>query len=298
MELRHGPQSAEALQPALAPELPEGRSCRNCGEALAGKFCWSCGQEDVAPHPTVRELASDLLGEIFSLDSRLLRTLRPLLLQPGALTRDYLAGRRVRFVSPLKIYLVAALIFFGLLALLPKTNVSVERGSGQISTPSGRGTRVFFSLPERYPFFDRELQAASARAKANPQAFTDAVIANAPRVFFLLLPAFALLLYLFYWRGWHYLDHLVFALHYHAFVFLNLTALIVLGRPWVPSIVAWVLGLLLWIGLLVYLPIALRRVYGGSRIMTLLKLFVLGILYCLVFSSGIFLVVVETLWLF
>lgn len=298
MKLGHGPQSADDFQPAPAMELPEGRSCLNCGEALAGKFCSACGQEDVAPHPTVQELASDLLGELFSLDSRLLRTLRPLLLRPGALTRDYLAGRRVRFVSPLKIYLIAALLFFGLLALLPKTNVSVVRGPGQISAPRGRGSRVRFNLPERYPFFDRQLQAASARARANPQAFTDAVITNAPRVFFLLLPAFALLIYLFYWRGWRYLDHLVFALHYHAFVFLNLTALIVLGRPWVPSIVAWVLGVLFWIGLLVYLPIALRRVYGGSRTMTLLKLFVLGILYFLVFSSGISLVVVGTLWLF
>jgi hypothetical protein len=59
-----------------------------------------------------------------------------------------------------------------------------------------------------------------------------------------------------------------------------------------------VLGVLLWIGLLAYLPIALRRVYGGSWLMTLLKLFSLGVLYCLVFASGVFLVVVGTLWIF
>ena len=63
MGLGHGPQLADDLQPAPAMELPEGRFCLNCGEALAGKFCSACGQEDVAPHPTVRELASDLLIE-------------------------------------------------------------------------------------------------------------------------------------------------------------------------------------------------------------------------------------------
>jgi len=288
---------AEALQPAPAPELSEDRSCLNCGEVLVGPFCCRCGQEDVALHPSVRQLVSELLGEIFSFDTRLLRTLRPLLMRPGALTRDYLAGRRVRFVSPLKIYLIAALIFFGLLALLPKTNVIV-RGSSQAAAPPRGGTHVIFTLPERYPFFDRQLQAASARAKANPQAFTDAVITNTPRVFFLFLPAFSLLLYLFYRRDWHYLDHLVFALHYHAFVFLDLTALIVLGRPWVPSAVARALILLLWIGLFIYLPIALRRVYGGSWARTLLKLLGLGILYILVFASGVLVVVVGTLWLF
>jgi hypothetical protein len=290
---------AEALQPAPSPEIPAGRSCLNCGETLVGKYCSRCGQKDVDLHPTVRELASDLVGEIFSLDTRLLRTVVPLVFRPGALTRDYLAGRRVRFVSPLKVYLIAALLFFGLLALLPKTNVTVERGqTRRFGMTEGGGTRVSFSLPERFPVFDRQLQAASARAKANPQAYTDAVIANAPRVFFLLLPAFALFLALFYRGEWHYLDHLVFALHYHAFVFLNLTTLTVLGRPWVPSMVAWVLFPLLVISLFAYLPVALRRVYGGSRTMTFFKLFGLGSLYLVVFWAGVMLVVFGTLWLF
>jgi len=279
-------------------ETPEGRSCRNCGEALIGKFCHHCGQEDLPLHPTLRQLASELLGEFFSFDSRLLRTLRPLLARPGALTQDYLTGRRIRFVSPLKTYLIAALIFFGLLALLPKTNVAVYRGFKPAALPAGGGTHVVFTLPEHYSVFDRELGAASARAKANPQAFTDAVITNLPRLFFLLLPAFALLLSLFYRQGWHYLDHLVFALHYHAFVFLNLTALFVLGRPWVPSAIAWVLGAFLWIGLFVYLPLALRRVYGGSWPRTLSKLFGLGFLYFLVFAACIFPVMAWTLWTF
>jgi hypothetical protein len=80
---------AEALQPAPLPETPEGRSCLNCGETLVGKYCSRCGQEDVDLHPTVRELASDLVGEIFSLDTRLLRTVVPLVFRPGALTRDF-----------------------------------------------------------------------------------------------------------------------------------------------------------------------------------------------------------------
>ena len=154
MELRQAPRLAEALQAAPAQEVPEGRSCRNCGEALVGKFCWSCGQEDLPLHPSLRQLASELLGEFFSFDSRLLRTLRPLLFRPGVLTRDYLAGRRIRFVSPLKIYLIAALIFFGLLSLLPKTGVAVYRGSKPVALPAGGKTLVTFTLAERFPFFD------------------------------------------------------------------------------------------------------------------------------------------------
>ncbi len=291
---------AEALQSVLLPEVAKGRACLNCGETLGGKFCSQCGQKDGEPHPTLSQLASELVGEFVSVDSRHLRTLRLLLFRPGQLTRDYLAGRRIRFLSPLKTYLLASVLLFGLLALLPKAHVSVVTGVplNAAPAPAKHGTELSFSLPERYPIFDRQLQAAAARAKANPQAFAEAVRANVPRVFFLLLPAFALFLRLFYRGGWHYLDHLVFALHYHAFVFLDLTALAVLRRPWVPSAVAWVLGPVCVLGLLAYLPIALRRVYGGSRGRTLLKLLGLGALYFLVFGAGLALMVLATLWLF
>jgi hypothetical protein len=294
---------AEALKSSVRAEIEPARSCLNCGEELTGKFCSCCGQEDGELHPTVRGLALDLLGEIFSFDTRFLRTLRPLLVRPGELTQAYLAGHRIRFIAPLKTYLLASVLFFGLLALIPSANVSVV-SQGPLGAPKPAaappegGTQVSFTLPEHYPFFDRQFQVASARAKAHPRAFGAAVFDSLPRVFFLLLPAFALFLRLFYRQGWHYLDHLVFALHYHAFVFLDLTALVVLGRPWVPSGVAWGLGLLCVLGLLVYLPIALRRVYGGSRGTTFLKLLGLGALYFTAFVSCLGVLVLTTLWRF
>jgi hypothetical protein len=288
------------LKPVGLPETAEGRPCRNCGETLAGKFCSQCGQADAELHPTLRQLISELVGEFVSFDSRHLRTLFLLLFRPGQLTRDYLAGRRIRFLSPLKTYLLASVLFFGLLALLPRANVSVVRGRPFAAPPppAQHGTQVSFTLPERYPVFNRQLQAAAARAKADPQAFAKAVRANLPRVFFLLLPAFALFLRVFYRDGWHYLDHLVFALHYHAFVFLDLTALALLGRSWMPSAVAWGLGPVFVLGLLVHLPIALHRVYGGSRGRTFLKLLGLGALYFAVFGACVALLVVGTLWRF
>lgn len=273
--------------------------CLNCGEKLLGGYCWRCGQEAVDLHRPLRELLSGLVEDVFSLDTRLLRTLGPLFIRPGLLTREYLAGRRARYVRPLKTYLIAALVFFAVVALLPKENVAVLRGR-EAPPPGRKGEgRVTFNLPERFPLFDRPLQAAGARAREHPQEFADAFFDNLPRGFFLLLPTFALLLKLFYWRqDRYYLDHLVFALHYHSFVFLDFVLVLLLGRPWVPDPLAWFLVPILGLGLLLYLPLALRRVYGGSWGMTVLKLLGLGVTYSLVFGLGIFLLVSVTLALF
>ncbi len=274
-------------------------TCLNCGEPLLGDFCWSCGQEAVDLRPSFRQLAGELVGDVLNLDTKLLRTLKPLLFRPGAVTRDYLEGRRIGHVTPLKIYLIAVLVFFGLVALLPRTSVSVfTRGERRTVDRTG-DLKVSFELPAHYPVFDEALQTASARAKAHPQEFGHAVFDNLPRAFFLLLPVFALLLELFYRpQDGYYLDHLVFALHYQAFVFLALTVLFVLGRPWVPGAVAWILGAVTLAGLAVYLPLALRRVYGGSWPATFLKLFGLGVGYVMAFAGVVCLLVLATLSLF
>ena len=75
------------------------------------------------------------------------------------------------------------------------------------------------------------------------------------------------------------------ALYYHAFVFLDFSLLFLAGRigPFLPAPVRIVIGLILFGWLLAYLPIALRRVYGGSRLMTGVKLVSLGVLYVLAF---------------
>jgi Protein of unknown function (DUF3667) len=273
--------------------------CLNCGEKLLGKYCWRCGQEAADLHRPFRELFSGLVDDVFSLDTRLLRTLVPLFFRPGLLTREYLAGRRARYVRPLKIYLIAALVFFGVVALLPKENVHVVRGQESPAAIPEGGSRLTFKVPERFPLFDRPLQEASARAREHPQEFADAFFDNLPRVFFLLLPAFALLLKLFYWRqDRYYVDHLIFALHYYAFVFLDTVLLLLLGRSWAPDLLAWVLMPILGLGLVLYLPLALRRVYGGSWWMTVLKLLALAVTYTFVFGFGMLLVISVTLAFF
>lgn len=105
-----------AVPPAGATQrraVSHTRSCANCGTPLAGKYCAECGQrhhEQPVHHfwHFVRETTEDLTHA----DSRLWQTLIALLFRPGFLTREFLEGRRVRYLPPIRLYLVVSVIFF------------------------------------------------------------------------------------------------------------------------------------------------------------------------------------------
>ncbi len=101
-------------------------ACLNCGAPLAGAFCAACGQRDVPPYPSVRELAAEAISEFSGWDGRLASSVRALILRPGLLTHEFLEGRRARYISPLRLYLTASLIYFVLAAAAP--NVKLESG--------------------------------------------------------------------------------------------------------------------------------------------------------------------------
>ena len=95
----------------------EGTHCRNCEFTLKGQYCSNCGQRARIRMITVWELLRDLFGDIFEFDSRLWRSLVPLILKPGHLTLEYLEGRRVRYMPPFRMYLVISVLFFLLISL-------------------------------------------------------------------------------------------------------------------------------------------------------------------------------------
>ena len=271
---------------------PANGACANCAEPLAGEFCSRCGQQAIDLHRPFSDLFSDVVGDILNLDTRLVRTLHPLMLKPGQVAKDYIAGRRVSHVPPLKAYLIAALIFFSLFTVFPSeapVRVFVQGSAEEQAAKSERGSRTFFSLPPSVSYYNDWYQGAVARAMRQPEAFAHAVYSNVPRAFFFLLPLFALFLELLYRKQGYLVDHLVVALYYHAFVFLNFSLLFLASHvgPYLPAPLRIVIGLILFGWLLAYLPMALRRVYGGSRLMTGAKLVSLGVLYVLAFFTVI-----------
>jgi hypothetical protein len=93
--------------------------CENCGQELRGHYCSNCGQAAVSYHRSFRHVVVDVLDSFLNWDSKFIRSLGLLLWKPGWLTNQFLEGKRVRFVHPLRLYLLVSIVFFLCARLVP-----------------------------------------------------------------------------------------------------------------------------------------------------------------------------------
>ncbi|WP_295685987.1 DUF3667 domain-containing protein [uncultured Nevskia sp.] len=103
--------------PKLEPAPVDGPFCRDCGARADINFCPVCSQETRIEMPTVGHFVAEFAEQTLALQGQLWRTLYSLLFKPGQLTLDYVAGRRQRYVRPLRLYLAISISFFAVLGI-------------------------------------------------------------------------------------------------------------------------------------------------------------------------------------
>ena len=239
-------------------------------------------------------MAAEGIQDQLSLGAELPVTLAALLFRPGHLTREYLAGRIVRYVPPLRLYLVASLAFFFILSWTADFGGVLDEARGEVAAeadsvnaaaalivtrPDGRliGIQLDTTGPGVLTPTKRGIQRRIERLNGMDKEvlyreFLAGFQRNAPRAVFLLLPIYALVLKLLYFRRTRlYAEHFIFALHVHAFAFALFTLTFILPE-WLDSLV-----LLVWMP--VYIFLAMRRVYEQSIPKTLLKYAILFFAY-------------------
>jgi len=276
---------------------PPGPACLNCGEVLAvrtggdaPRYCPACGQETNVAPPTLREFAQQFGGAYFSTEGALWRTLKLLLFKPGELTRLYLAGRRKHYVLPLRLYLTISVLVLLLVRVagnggVVKVNIrpdqppspAAETSKFSLSMAGGRaGLRDGVFYCDNLPGWvctrlERRLKVEPKELARELEQLKDRFLSNLGSAMFVLLPGFALWLKLVYRnRRMRYTEHLVFALHVHAFWFIAL-AFTLPDTVWlsIPAFTA-----VPW-----HTMVAMRRVYGGRRWPRFLRAAVVSLLY-------------------
>lgn len=219
---------------------------------------------------------------MLGVDGRLLSTAR-LLLQPGRLTVDYLAGRRAAHVGPVRIYLACSALLFALLALRPPDPTPPRDefrmfGIARVSVAIPDSVATHLARSEHPTVFERALLRMRAAVRAGPDrhAELEGRIVNAvPQAFFVMVPAYAAAMWLVATRPRrHYPAHLCYAVHLHAFAFAAfaaaLAAQIALQRAADVRSVAAINVLLqalfasASVAVLAYSLLAYRRVYGAT----------------------------------
>src|SRR6266699_3388623 len=86
--------------------------CENCGAELSGKYCAQCGQPAIDYRRSFRHVIVDVLDSFLNWDSKFFATIGLLIVKPWRLTNEFLAGRRVRYLHPARLYLLASILFF------------------------------------------------------------------------------------------------------------------------------------------------------------------------------------------
>ena len=234
---RHAAASPPPAAPAAAGmRVPGELPCPNCGSPRLRSFCPDCGQ--AAPAPTdysLRAYAGELVGQITNADGKLARTLWALVARPGVLTAEHLHGRRARYLRPLQLFLLANVLLFVAAPQVPLFSYSLEKYLRYAPPSPTLAAALVRQATTRG--HTHAAGAGGAAFEAYERRFDTRVEAQRKSLVILLAPGLALALRILFARrrGLHgvparYGEHLVFALHSLAFVWLLLAGLGVLSR--------------------------------------------------------------------
>jgi hypothetical protein len=303
--------SDTAITPTAAQEVTQEATtparmyayCRNCGAHAPGKFCGECGQETKLHPPSAWEFVHEFITHYIALEGKLWRTLGNLFFKPGKLTTEYLAGRKRRYVLPLRLYLTFSIIaLFLVRAVVDVQGPSAEQfakafegkqisvdliNAGSVRAVIKDGKFVCENLPLWMCERLRKRYDKDARGLAEEVSHVASRFMGKWGVaMFILLPLFALWLKLVYFkRNMRYGEHVVFTLHLHAFWFAMLIVMTALPQS-VSDLAAFAIP--------VYAVWAMQRVYGGRWWATALRAGAVTFLYV---PSLLFATVLLGLWI-
>lgn len=239
-------------------------TCTNCGAAGAEVYCARCGEKQPGHHDlTVTHFAHDVVHELVHLDSKLFTTLKLLVARPGFLTAEYFAGRKKRYIGPIRLFLTLfAIQFLAYTAYKPAAMWDVQK----------------FARFDKGGKLQQMIDRKAVKHRTTAEEWAERVNHRWQKILslsqFVTVAGLAVVLKLVYWRRRRYLvEHLVFAAHYLSFTYLFALALwplyAVIGFELGPTQQAiTVVGIAIH---LAYLYLAQRRFYGQERGKTALK---------------------------
>ena len=289
--------------------------CMNCGEVVHdANYCSNCGQLNSDRRIPIQEFLHTFLQDYLTFDNKFFKSLYLLLFKPGHLTREYISGRRQRYIFPFRLYLFTTFVFFLTVTMNAKLDRNIEDSDSDNNIESAKLLEVLnphldpvsgidqdsivsdlkqnFLIQERtknsegsfvinnqdsseskfVAYLHRKAERMNSLGKRGKQMFVKEMIDQIPKILFIMMPAFALIMkFLYIRRKKYYIEHLIFALHFHTLVFFYLLFAILFSKWYI------ITGAILII--LIHLFMSLKAVYEQHWLKTLVKMHFLLSLY-------------------
>ena len=100
--------------------LRKDKTCLNCNYVVENRFCPNCGQENSNTRKTFHHLFIHFLEDLTHYENAFWKTIKNLLLKPASLTKEYLSGKRLSYLAPVRLYIFISFVTFFLIAVLPE----------------------------------------------------------------------------------------------------------------------------------------------------------------------------------
>jgi|GEM_PF-925262 len=283
--------------------------CPNCEQEfnLEFQFCPHCGQKNKKQNLNFKYIISEFLSANFNVDSKIYLTLRTLITKPGKLTSEYLSGKRTKYITPIRLYVLISFVYFFVASIDPMDSVkindddvvaaadSLTSDTTHISTDIATKelhNMIFESdstdtIPSTIENLARE-KSNIFQTDAGRMMFKNKFAEYFTIGLFVLIPIAALILFLFFSKGTYYIQHLVFSFHLQSMIFLVFTFFGIVELFYKADFIT-ILKLVIFIALLF---IWIKKYYKTKVFTTIWKMFGFITLYWIVFFLFFLLILV------
>lgn len=333
--------------------LRKDKTCLNCNYVVENRFCPNCGQENTDTRKTFYHLFVHFFEDLTHYENAFWKTIKNLLLKPASLTKEYLSGKRLSYLAPVRLYIFISFVTFFLIAVFPNENSDIKKTDTAVKVLDSLKTD--FNKDDTFYIEDEKLdelanagvlskqqtdslKKVAKQNKANegllnfgyssvaeidsiqkfsPESekmgdfeywinrkmqiikdnnsneeiikkFKTSFVNNFPKVLFVYMPIFALMLWLFHSKKrWYYFDHGIFTLHYFSFLllinlllFLFIKFISYLPENTIVDLFSTIVYFIIGCWMLYYFYPAHHRFYGETRIISFIKsslLFIINI---------------------
>ncbi|WP_369013801.1 DUF3667 domain-containing protein [Flavobacterium anhuiense] len=290
-------------------KIREDKTCLNCRHVVELKFCPNCGQENSDSRKTFHHLFIHFFEDLTHYENAFWKTIRNLLFKPSTLTKEYLSGKRLSYLAPVRLYIFISFITFLLIAMFPsKVKGDIDKSEKALIKELAKNTQGLSKKDEDKYFHLKSMKEIDSIQKYGKESsklnatsywlyekavhvtenntkreiiekFVESFFHNLPKILFIIMPFFAFFLWLFHnKKRWYYFDHGIFTLHYFSFLLLIFLIMFIidrliglLGENNPLTFISSITTFIGTIWMFYYFYPAHHRFYGESRIVSFVK---------------------------